>query len=265
MRSFLLTWNPSRWNWESLDDDVERLRRGGSLPFRWSCGVRRDLPRGSRFYLARLGDSSPEQKGLIGRGITLREPYPDTHWSKEGRKDSALYVEVEFDSLSATPVIPLPALRELSPTFTWTPQASGVEIPTDLGDALETAWAAVPSFVTCLPEELDPREPFIEGRGRMVLVNAHERSREARDACVQHHGSDCAVCGLDFGEKYGPLAEGYIHVHHHVPLADVNEEYTVDPVKDLVPVCPNCHAVIHLSRPPLSVAAVREMLRRGHS
>ena len=42
----------------------------------------------------------------------------------------------------------------------------------------------------------------------------------------------------------GREAEGYIHVHHLRGLSDVGGEYVVDPVNDLRPVCPNCHAVL---------------------
>ena len=53
------------------------------------------------------------------------------------------------------------------------------------------------------------------------------------------------VCGFEFGDQYGEWGEGFIHVHHVVPLAKRGERYEVDPVHDLVPVCANCHAMLH--------------------
>lgn len=50
---------------------------------------------------------------------------------------------------------------------------------------------------------------------------------------------------MDFGEKYGDLGKGFIHVHHIVPLNKIGQEYMVDYKKDLIPVCPNCHAMLH--------------------
>jgi predicted HNH restriction endonuclease len=44
------------------------------------------------------------------------------------------------------------------------------------------------------------------------------------------------------------------------PLASVGEEYVIDPIKDLRPLCPNCHAVIHLRQPPYSIEEVKTML-----
>ena len=110
-----------------------------------------------------------------------------------------------------------------------------------------------------LPEEVKVTG-FKEGAVRTVTVNAYERSAHARSACLKHHGTFCAACGVDLGQKYGPIAEGHIHVHHLKPIAELAGEYTVDPISDLVPVCPNCHAVIHLREPPLSLLEIRSLL-----
>ncbi|MEG1241999.1 MAG: HNH endonuclease, partial [Oscillospiraceae bacterium] len=46
-------------------------------------------------------------------------------------------------------------------------------------------------------------------------------------------------------ERYGEVGKNFIHVHHKIPLNEISEEYVVDPVNDLIPVCPNCHAMLH--------------------
>lgn len=107
-----------------------------------------------------------------------------------------------------------------------------------------------------LAEEL-PGEGYVEGAARKISVNAYERNPAARARCLDHHGYACAVCSFDFESAYGELGRNYIHVHHVVPLADVRAEYLVDPIKDLVPVCPNCHAMIHATRPCLSIDQLR--------
>lgn len=111
------------------------------------------------------------------------------------------------------------------------------------------------------PEQVTPRE-YREGAVRQVLVNAYERDRAARDACIDHFGSACLVCGLQFEDRYGPLGAGFIHVHHIVPLSDLAADYAVNPVEDLRPVCPNCHAMLHRQRPPLSVDALRQIIQK---
>jgi 5-methylcytosine-specific restriction protein A len=100
-----------------------------------------------------------------------------------------------------------------------------------------------------------------EGKLTQTFSNAYERNAKARASCLKHHGFNCAVCGFNFGARYGAVGEGYIHVHHPKPLSQIGEEHQVDPVQDLRPVCPNCHAMLHTQTPPLSIEELKEMLR----
>jgi putative restriction endonuclease len=113
-----------------------------------------------------------------------------------------------------------------------------------------------------IPEEVDNTGPFHEGAAREIRVNAYERSSVAREQCILHHGCECAVCGIVLANLYGEAAQGYIHVHHLRQLSEIGESYQVDPIRDLVPVCPNCHAVIHLRKPPYSIKEVKDFI--GH-
>jgi 5-methylcytosine-specific restriction protein A len=58
------------------------------------------------------------------------------------------------------------------------------------------------------------------------------------------------------------MGKGYIHVHHLTPLSTINGEYEVNPISDLIPVCPNCHAMIHKSNPPLTIEQARTLVRK---
>lgn len=261
-RSFLLTWNPTlRGSWRRFEGDLKRFERKGVLKLTWSCGSRRNLPVGSRVYLMRLGGSDSNLKGLIARGVATSEPFEGDHWSAERPTGTALYVDVTLDELSATPLLPLDALELLAPDFDWTPQGSGVEIPREVAGAVALAWGASDAAGR-LPEELSSEEALVEGAARRVLVNAWERNPRARAACLRHHGTRCAGCGLDLESVYGPIAKGFVHVHHVVPISRVGRRYVVDPVNDLVPVCPSCHGVIHLSKPPLSLEGLRASLAK---
>jgi len=111
-----------------------------------------------------------------------------------------------------------------------------------------------------LPEELTGTK-YWEGVSTKVLVNRYEREPRARMACLEHYGYRCCGCGLLMSEKYGARAEGLIHVHHIIPLANVEEGYEVDPIKDLRPTCPNCHAVIHCCDPPLSLEELTKAIK----
>lgn len=117
-----------------------------------------------------------------------------------------------------------------------------------------------------------PSGLLIEGAAKDVLSNKYERNPEARRRCIAAHGSACCICGLDFGEAYGPEFTGRIEVHHIVPLRMIGSSYAVDPVHDLIPVCPNCHMVLH-SKPgggfytPDEVRGIlrKQEMRQGHT
>jgi len=110
------------------------------------------------------------------------------------------------------------------------------------------------------PEEIPEGQTFPEGTLQRVEVNRYERDRRARRLCLAHWGPRCAVCDLDFSERYGPLGQDFIHVYHVLELSSVGPGYRVDPVNDLRPVCPNCHAMIHRRHPALSVDALRQLM-----
>jgi 5-methylcytosine-specific restriction protein A len=86
---------------------------------------------------------------------------------------------------------------------------------------------------------------YCEGHVKSVIVNKYERSSIARQKCIEYYGCSCSVCGIDFNKTYGDVGKGFIHVHHLIPLYKIDKEYIVDYKKDLIPVCPNCHAMIH--------------------
>jgi putative restriction endonuclease len=101
---------------------------------------------------------------------------------------------------------------------------------------------------------------LFEGAIHRVAVNAYERNPEARRRCLAHYGASCVICGFDFGVVYGSTGEGFIHVHHLRMMKKGKKKRAVDPVKDLKPVCPNCHSVIHLNPRPYSVEEVKAMV-----
>ena len=108
---------------------------------------------------------------------------------------------------------------------------------------------------------LDSDGNVIEGASKRVSVLRYETDPRARARCIAEHGTTCQVCGIDFGAVYGDFADGYIHVHHITPVhqAAADGEYELDPINDLVPVCPNCHAMLH--RHPHKPCSVDELRR----
>lgn len=112
-----------------------------------------------------------------------------------------------------------------------------------------------------LPDEVPGDAVHNEGSVRRIEVNRYERDAQARLECIAAHGTTCCACGFSFESAYGEEASGYIHVHHIQPLSEIGGEYVVDPVKDLRPVCPNCHAVLHLGGQCWSIEEVKQMLK----
>ncbi len=113
-----------------------------------------------------------------------------------------------------------------------------------------------------LPEELQKSSTYKEGSIEKILVNRYERDPHARDECIRHYGTICALCKFDFVAKYGPIMSGFIHVHHLKQLAKLGPGYKIDPISDLRPVCPNCHAVLHRKEPPYSLDQVLHFLQK---
>lgn len=111
------------------------------------------------------------------------------------------------------------------------------------------------------PEELSAESDFTEGDIIEVKVNRYERNRGARTTCISYYGAVCQGCGMDFGSRYGERGRDFIHVHHLVPLKQIREAYKVDPIADLRPVCPNCHAMIHRREPMLSLEELRALIK----
>ncbi len=104
--------------------------------------------------------------------------------------------------------------------------------------------------------------PQAEGDRLSVVVNKYERSVVNRFLCIARHGVTCSICGFDFKKKYGVIGDGFIHVHHIVPVSKIGPGYVVDPENDLAPVCPNCHAMLHRKDPPYMPDELRKIIEQ---
>lgn len=101
---------------------------------------------------------------------------------------------------------------------------------------------------------------YKEGSIKQLTVNAYERNPQARQKCLEHWGYSCQCCGFNFEQAYGDLGKEYIHVHHKKALYEIKEEYILDPISDLIPVCANCHAMLHRKNPPLRIEDLKEII-----
>ena len=108
-------------------------------------------------------------------------------------------------------------------------------------------------------------ERYYEGALMKVNVNKYERNQKARKECVDKKGAQCMVCGRDFEKTYGEIGKGFIHIHHLVPISTIGKEYQLDIEKDLAPVCPNCHYMLHRKNPPYTIEELKDILENQNT
>lgn len=112
---------------------------------------------------------------------------------------------------------------------------------------------------------------YFEGKinSRVKEVFTLTRNAFARKKCLEYHFPDkinyrCTLCGFDFEKQYGSLGEKFIEVHHiesHTTKSMTKGKHEINPVKDLIPICSNCHSVIHRLRPAVSIRKMEEIIR----
>ncbi len=243
---FVLTWNPDVWSMseDELAEAVAATSRGEEVIGRWSTGNRNtEISAGDLLVLFRQGS---DRRGLIAIGSALGTTFEDEHYNDPTK--IANYVEVAWSEW-----VPVDERIDVDDLFTIAPDApwnsmysSGYHLSNSDAAAILAAWNGA---VTSSGQESLTGDESVgalpEGAKKTVTVNRYERSRQARRKCLEHHGTACAVCEIDFGDSYGGIAEGFIHVHHITPISSIGIEYQLDPIADLVPVCPNCHAMLH--------------------
>ncbi len=100
---------------------------------------------------------------------------------------------------------------------------------------------------------------YFEGKRYSVSSTAIERDSLARRRCLEHFGYECNVCSISFEKEYGEIGKNYIHVHHRIDLAYSNGQHIIDPTKDLIPLCPNCHAMVHTEKPAMPIEKLKSI------
>jgi len=100
----------------------------------------------------------------------------------------------------------------------------------------------------------------VEGKRSYSFTTKYERDPNLRKKALLIHGYICAACDFNFERFYGNYAKGFIHIHHIEPLFESGEK-VINPETDLVPLCANCHAIIHRKRnKTLTVEELKNMI-----
>jgi len=264
--TYLLTWKPSRAPWRSplsrsIDDSIRKLHAKGFCDLRWSCGRSKRIEVDARVFLFRQGSDRP---GIIASGQALCEPYEGDHWDKTRPGEKSRYILVRADSLLNADTTDILRREDLDcgSASLWNTQASGIAIPPDVAVELERRWSAhlrkLGQEPVLLTDEIAARKTHVEGNMSQVPMSRYERSGKARRECIEHYGLRCSVCDFDFEAAYGERGRGYIHVQHIVLMCEGRQRRT-DPIADLRPICPNCHAMIHRRGKTITIEALRKL------
>ncbi len=265
MRTFLLVWNPAKWDWVKLDQEIDLIELTGRSTEKWSVVSHKKIQYGDRVFLIRLG---VEPKGIMGAGYVTTVPFLDKHWSGEDKLTHK--VMIDFEALinpKSEPLLSLDLLKQGNlAKVNWSSQASGIEIRQEFVDELEALWFNFlsnqnnGSNLLAGPEKKFQNE-YTEGTPNNVIITQYERNPYARKVCIEHYGLSCLICGFNFQNVYGEIGKDFIHVHHLRQLATIGKENKIDPIKDLRPVCPNCHAMIHRRKEPYTLEEIKEIVK----
>ena len=111
----------------------------------------------------------------------------------------------------------------------------------------QLGWAAEAEqkFAPFWRERAGLDQSYWEGRASEEARVRRARNGQAREQCLSHYGFNCQVCDLNFKDTYGALGEDFIEVHHLEEMVARAGEYEIDPIRDLRPVCSNCHRMLH--------------------
>jgi len=224
-----------------------------------------------------LDELRPSDSADIGRRI--REVYPDLDNSAQGGPSLwNLYQEMQIGDLVIVAADGTRSVMEVAGDYFFADQSDrGIgyrhqraavlttlnadrlweEIGRDVEKGQNLRW----TLAKCQPSFGAKHSVYTEGSRFEVRSTAVERNPQARSACIAHYGARCVACGFDFAVSYGELGKGFIHVHHRKDIALSDGVYVIDPVDHLVPLCPNCHAMVHREKPAMSVEALQELIK----
>lgn len=262
MSVFVLTWNPD----SSTGDQelIEQTSAGFAVEDRWSVGGRTDgiRPGDQAFMLRQRRD-----RGIVAHGRFTSGVFPDRSWREDSEEgEQANYALVEWDTwLSDEDRLSIEELLAEVPEVNWNYsfQSSGNRLLDAAAPLVTARWDTHLDGLGFSPggRPEETIQSFHEGDRTTVTVNRYERDPRARADCISHRGTTCAACGFSFGAVYGALGDGFIHVHHIVDLAEAGPDYEVNGEIDLIPLCANCHSMIHRdSTPARSVDDLKQII-----
>lgn len=260
--AYLLTWKPKRWPLD-LADLVRHPRRLDG----WSTGNTKTVEVGAPFFFLRQG---PDLPGIIGWGRIRGQVRLRRHWDVErheaGKRSNEVEIEFEFltmpDDRRAIPRAVLETDRRTKAGH-WGIQSSGTRLTADVAEGVRQLLIERRLGVPAMDALLAAQR--VEGAARQATTTVYDTDRRNRRDCIRIHGCHCKACGFEFSRHYGPGTVGMIEVHHLTPLSRLGRQRKIDPGKDLVPLCANCHRAIHMNgkgEQPLTLRKLKALMRK---
>ena len=240
--AYLFAWNSKPEEFNNYVPCLKKIERKGMCRLSWRCNTTKIRP-GDRVFLMKLGKYP---KGIFGSGKALSTP-------ADGGID--LQLDILLDVGQA--IFDIAHLQK-GPLAqqNWTPQSNGISIKPRVLPDLVKKWN------TFLSKQPRIQQTYLEGAASQVIQTRYERDLQARIACLNYYGFSCTVCNFNFEKQYGEIGKSFIHVHHIRAISSIGKEYRVNPVEDLRPVCPNCHAMLHKQHPQLSIDELKMLLSK---
>lgn len=203
MNTFLLTWNPTRHDGETVVAAAHRFLDGDDhIEDDWSTNRTRGYDEGDRVYLVAVG--VPE-RGIIASGVVLdSEAYEREHWSGDG--SSAHYLAIAWDAaVFLDQTLPVKSLLEIGPDVRWTPQGGGVLLDPEIADAVDEAWAEHLDSLDLAPQHeagaaTDSDELQVPRDYRLALQKVRVHQGKFRQLLLDNYPLACFYCGTDMLE-----------------------------------------------------------------
>lgn len=253
---------------EESEEALQKMKEVGRIAIGWSnIGDLSELaPANSGEISLHLKSIQPDVKNAMMAGPSLWNLFAEVEVGDQvivtakGRRECVFevtgpYIFDETNSIIEYSHQRPATLTDIDPERLW--QASD----SDVADGQNVRW----TLAKCKGTRKSSDIVYFEGRRFSVISTAIERDSFARERCLSYFGYSCQVCGMNFEKVYGEIGNDYIHVHHRIDLAHRNEEHVIDPIKDLVPLCPNCHAMVHTEKPAMAVEKLKQIYESNHA
>jgi 5-methylcytosine-specific restriction protein B len=145
--SWLLSWNPENWQWQTLAADRAATAKGQTVIMSWSCASTKPKE-GDAAFLMKTGTPP---RGIVAVGTIVKGPFENTHYdaAKAAAGEVANFVEVGFTAVrdaARDTIVDREALVERHPTQVWSPQASGISVDTAAARTVANLWKALPAL-----------------------------------------------------------------------------------------------------------------------